>query len=193
MRTSFRLSSQHSAARPSVLSPGLPTTGWQAPSTGWQAPLLSWQVAAGPPGRYTLGVRAAIAKDKAPGKEQQGGGGGPGTGAPAAHRWRLSPSELCLEDIGGPNAVVLEAQGQVCTGPTQTRPLTEEQLRNVLNTILASGETTYGAPGVRSGYGAWVCPVHLPLTASICFHPLPLLSPPFFSSFFPGALAPVPL
>lgn len=42
-------------------------------------------------------------------------------------------------NIPRPNQIVLEAQAKVCTGPEQTRPLTEEQAVNVLNTILKSG------------------------------------------------------
>lgn len=38
-----------------------------------------------------------------------------------------------------PNQTVLEAQARVCTGPTQTRPLGEEQAFKVLDTILRSG------------------------------------------------------
>ncbi|GMN19556.1 hypothetical protein TIFTF001_046962, partial [Ficus carica] len=37
-----------------------------------------------------------------------------------------------------PNQTVLDAQASVCTGPTQTRPLTEEQAFKVLDTILKS-------------------------------------------------------
>ncbi|XWS63709.1 hypothetical protein CRYUN_Cryun06bG0124900 [Craigia yunnanensis] len=37
-----------------------------------------------------------------------------------------------------PNQTVLEAQARVCTGPTQTRPLSEEQAFKVLDTILRS-------------------------------------------------------
>nr|KJB31180.1 hypothetical protein B456_005G179700 [Gossypium raimondii] len=37
-----------------------------------------------------------------------------------------------------PNQTVLEAQARVCTGPTQTRPLSEEQTFKVLDTILRS-------------------------------------------------------
>uniref|UniRef100_A0ACD5V8D2 Uncharacterized protein n=1 Tax=Avena sativa TaxID=4498 RepID=A0ACD5V8D2_AVESA len=37
-----------------------------------------------------------------------------------------------------PNGTVLEAQGRVCTGPEQTRPLGEEQAMRVLDTILRS-------------------------------------------------------
>lgn len=37
-----------------------------------------------------------------------------------------------------PNQTVLDAQARVCTGPTQTRPLTEEQAFKVLETILKS-------------------------------------------------------
>ncbi|CAI9112811.1 OLC1v1013305C2 [Oldenlandia corymbosa var. corymbosa] len=37
-----------------------------------------------------------------------------------------------------PNQTVWEAQGKVCTGPTQTRPLSEEQAFKVLDTILRS-------------------------------------------------------
>ncbi|PKA63903.1 hypothetical protein AXF42_Ash004913 [Apostasia shenzhenica] len=53
----------------------------------------------------------------------------------------LSSSYRCA-DIPWPNQTVLEAQAKVCTGPEQTRPLTEEQAIKVLDTILksASGE-----------------------------------------------------
>lgn len=44
-----------------------------------------------------------------------------------------------LQDAGGPNKTLLDAQARVCTGPTQTRPLDEEQAFKVLNTILQSG------------------------------------------------------
>nr|KJB78012.1 hypothetical protein B456_012G172500 [Gossypium raimondii] len=37
-----------------------------------------------------------------------------------------------------PNQTVLEAQARICTGPTQTRPLSEEQAFKVLDTILDS-------------------------------------------------------
>ncbi|XP_024023868.1 uncharacterized protein LOC21410304 isoform X2 [Morus notabilis] len=37
-----------------------------------------------------------------------------------------------------PNQTVLDAQARVCTGPTQTRPLSEEQAFKVLDTILRS-------------------------------------------------------
>lgn len=39
-----------------------------------------------------------------------------------------------------PNQTVLEAQARVCTGPTQTKPLGEDQAFKVLDTILRSGE-----------------------------------------------------
>lgn len=39
-----------------------------------------------------------------------------------------------------PNLTVLEAQTRVCTGPTQTKPLTEAQAFKVLDTILRSGK-----------------------------------------------------
>lgn len=39
-----------------------------------------------------------------------------------------------------PNQTVLEAQTRVCTGPTQTKPLNEEQAFKALDTILRSGE-----------------------------------------------------
>ncbi|TVU33525.1 hypothetical protein EJB05_25348, partial [Eragrostis curvula] len=42
------------------------------------------------------------------------------------------------EGLPRPNATVLEAQGRVCTGPGQTRPLGEEQAMRVLDTILRS-------------------------------------------------------
>eukprot|EP00897_Mesotaenium_endlicherianum_P007541 jgi/Mesen1/6815/ME000035S06197 len=43
-----------------------------------------------------------------------------------------------LVDDVGPNALVLEAQARVCTGPKQTRPLEEEKMREVLQTIIRS-------------------------------------------------------
>ncbi|KAK9707411.1 hypothetical protein RND81_07G196000 [Saponaria officinalis] len=39
-----------------------------------------------------------------------------------------------------PNRIVLDAQPRVCTGPTQTKPLSEEQAFKVLNTILKSAK-----------------------------------------------------
>ncbi|KAF8399757.1 hypothetical protein HHK36_015628 [Tetracentron sinense] len=39
-----------------------------------------------------------------------------------------------------PNQTVLEAQARVCTGPTQTKPLGEEQAHKVLDTILRSAK-----------------------------------------------------
>lgn len=39
-----------------------------------------------------------------------------------------------------PNQIVLEAQARVCTGPTQTKPLGEEQAFKVLDTILRSAK-----------------------------------------------------
>ncbi|KAL3512684.1 hypothetical protein ACH5RR_025401 [Cinchona calisaya] len=39
-----------------------------------------------------------------------------------------------------PNQTVLEAQARVCTGPTQTRPLNQEQAFKVLETILKSAK-----------------------------------------------------
>lgn len=42
------------------------------------------------------------------------------------------------EGMARPNGTVLEAQGRVCTGPEQTRPLGEEQAMRVLDTILRS-------------------------------------------------------
>ncbi|KAF6157451.1 hypothetical protein GIB67_004389 [Kingdonia uniflora] len=42
--------------------------------------------------------------------------------------------------IPKPNQIVLDAQARVCTGPTQTKPLNEEQAYKVFDTILKSGE-----------------------------------------------------
>lgn len=42
-----------------------------------------------------------------------------------------------------PNQTVLEAQTRVCTGPTQTRPLDEEQAFKVFDTILRSGSSFF--------------------------------------------------
>ncbi|XP_039143351.1 anthranilate phosphoribosyltransferase [Dioscorea cayenensis subsp. rotundata] len=41
-------------------------------------------------------------------------------------------------EIPQPNKTVLEAQAKVCTGPEQTKPLSEEQMVRVLDTILRS-------------------------------------------------------
>ena len=38
-----------------------------------------------------------------------------------------------------PNQTLLDAQARVCTGPTQTRPLSDEQAFKVFDTILRSG------------------------------------------------------
>ncbi|MQM05050.1 hypothetical protein Taro_037855 [Colocasia esculenta] len=57
--------------------------------------------------------------------------------------------------IPPPNQTVLDAQARVCTGPTQTRPLSEEQAFRVLGTILRSarGELK-GAEVSKSQLGA---------------------------------------
>ncbi|KAK8946872.1 hypothetical protein KSP39_PZI007019 [Platanthera zijinensis] len=56
-------------------------------------------------------------------------------------RQNLAISSLyrCSE-IPRPNQIVLDAQAKVCTGPEQTRPLTEEQTMIVLDTILKSAK-----------------------------------------------------
>ncbi|XP_062110386.1 uncharacterized protein LOC133822159 [Humulus lupulus] len=41
-------------------------------------------------------------------------------------------------ELPKPNQTVLDAQARVCTGPTQTKPLTDEQASKVLDTILKS-------------------------------------------------------
>uniref|UniRef100_A0A803PGU5 Anthranilate phosphoribosyltransferase n=1 Tax=Cannabis sativa TaxID=3483 RepID=A0A803PGU5_CANSA len=41
-------------------------------------------------------------------------------------------------ELPKPNQTVLDAQARVCTGPTQTKPLSEEQATKVLDTILKS-------------------------------------------------------
>lgn len=51
----------------------------------------------------------------------------------------ISTRVKLLQDTGGPNKTLLDAQARVCTGPTQTRPLDEEQAFKVLETILQSG------------------------------------------------------
>ncbi|PKI77149.1 hypothetical protein CRG98_002652 [Punica granatum] len=43
-----------------------------------------------------------------------------------------------------PNQTVLDAQARVCTGPTQSRPLSEEQAFKVLDTILRSANGELG-------------------------------------------------
>ncbi|KAI3780006.1 hypothetical protein L2E82_09825 [Cichorium intybus] len=56
-----------------------------------------------------------------------------------------------------PNQTVLEAQTRVCTGPTQTKPLTEEQAFKVLDTILrsAKGELKDEEPVSKAQLGAF--------------------------------------
>ncbi|KAI3837641.1 hypothetical protein MKW98_027000 [Papaver atlanticum] len=56
-------------------------------------------------------------------------------------------------DIPKPNQTLLDAQARVCTGPTQTKPLTEQQTLKVLDTILrsASGELGDGEEKVSRG------------------------------------------
>jgi len=58
-------------------------------------------------------------------------------------------------DLPKPNQTVLEAQGRVCTGPTQTKPLTEEQAFKVLDTILKSGFSRFLSPRIR--FFMYVC------------------------------------
>ncbi|KAI3905206.1 hypothetical protein MKX01_017452 [Papaver californicum] len=50
-------------------------------------------------------------------------------------------------DIPKPNQTLLDAQARVCTGPTKTQPLTEEQSMKVLDTILRSGSTSLNGLG----------------------------------------------
>ncbi|CAO2829322.1 unnamed protein product [Amaranthus hypochondriacus] len=49
-------------------------------------------------------------------------------------------TEYRSSEIPRPNQVVLEAQARVCTGPTQTKPLSEEQAFRVLDVILKSAK-----------------------------------------------------
>ena len=49
-----------------------------------------------------------------------------------------------------PNQTVLDAQARVCTGPTQTRPLNEDQAFTVLDTILRSGKLVKALFGLKS-------------------------------------------
>lgn len=45
--------------------------------------------------------------------------------------------------IRKPNQTVLDAQARVCTGPTQSKPLGDEQAMKVLDTILKSGDVSF--------------------------------------------------
>ncbi|XP_016572835.1 anthranilate phosphoribosyltransferase isoform X3 [Capsicum annuum] len=56
-----------------------------------------------------------------------------------------------------PNQTVLDAQTKVCTGPTQTKPLNEEQAFKVLDTILrsAKGELKDEEPVSKAQLGAF--------------------------------------
>ncbi|XP_009770439.1 uncharacterized protein LOC107769231 [Nicotiana tabacum] len=60
-------------------------------------------------------------------------------------------------ELPKPNQTVLEAQTKVCTGPTQTRPLTEEHAFKVLDTILksAKGELKDEEPVSKAQLGAF--------------------------------------
>lgn len=60
-------------------------------------------------------------------------------------------------ELKRPNQTVLDAQTRVCTGPMQTKPLTEEQAFNVLDTILksATGELDNEEEVSRSQLGAF--------------------------------------
>ncbi|XP_019093877.1 PREDICTED: uncharacterized protein LOC104750896 isoform X3 [Camelina sativa] len=59
--------------------------------------------------------------------------------------------------IPKPNPTVLDAQARVCTGPTQTRPLSEEQAFKVFDTILRSarGELKDEEPVSKAQLGAF--------------------------------------
>ena len=86
--------------------------------------------------RASLASETAAARPTAPGATDQQIQEPPTEGASFAedrHRGRF------LRDDVGPNAVVLEAQARVCTGPTMTRPMEEETMREVLELILLSG------------------------------------------------------
>ncbi|KAI5082360.1 hypothetical protein GOP47_0002103 [Adiantum capillus-veneris] len=69
----------------------------------------------------------------------------------------LSPSDFTFPRIGGakPNALVLEAQAKVCTGPTQTRPLDEDKAFEVLRTILQSANGEIHERVSRAQLGAF--------------------------------------
>lgn len=60
-------------------------------------------------------------------------------------------------EIPKANPTVLDAQARVCTGPTQTRPLTEEQAFKVFDTILRSarGELKGEEPVSKAQLGAF--------------------------------------
>ncbi|CAN6844399.1 unnamed protein product [Brassica oleracea] len=60
-------------------------------------------------------------------------------------------------EIPKANPTVLDAQARVCTGPTQTRPLSEEQAFKVFDTILRSarGELKGEAPVSKAQLGAF--------------------------------------
>ncbi|CAE5963699.1 unnamed protein product [Arabidopsis arenosa] len=60
-------------------------------------------------------------------------------------------------EIPKPNLTVLDAQARVCTGPTQTRPLSEEQAFKVFDTILRSarGELKDEEPVSKAQLGAF--------------------------------------
>ncbi|KAL8161629.1 hypothetical protein V2J09_013118 [Rumex salicifolius] len=60
-------------------------------------------------------------------------------------------------ELTRPNQTVLDAQTRVCTGPTQSKPLTEEQALKVLDTILksASGELDNEEEVSRAQLGAF--------------------------------------
>ena len=59
-------------------------------------------------------------------------------------------SSYRISGLPKPNQTVLDAQARVCTGPTQTRPLNEDQTFKVLDTILRSGKLVKALVGLKS-------------------------------------------
>ncbi|KAG0631641.1 hypothetical protein M758_1G269100 [Ceratodon purpureus] len=69
----------------------------------------------------------------------------------------VQPRVKMLQDAVGPSKILLDAQARVCTGPTQTRPLDEDQAFKVLNTILqsAKGELPASEKASKAQMGAF--------------------------------------
>ncbi|CAI5457904.1 unnamed protein product [Closterium sp. Yama58-4] len=85
-----------------------------------------------------------LAASAASGASQASGGSEPSVAAQIREIGEEEPGGNLrgrfLQDDVGPNQVVLEAQARVCTGPTQTRPLGEEEMRRVLEQIFLSAK-----------------------------------------------------
>ncbi|GJP55340.1 hypothetical protein CLOM_g14311 [Closterium sp. NIES-68] len=89
------------------------------------------------PSSHRIAVSAASAASQAPGGSEPSRST---IGEIREEEYGGKPRGRFLQDDVGPNEVVLEAQARVCTGPTQTRALSEDEMRRVLEQILLSAK-----------------------------------------------------